>query len=365
MNITALITGIEYKSFFGKELRKIEFKEFDINSAPASCAIIDKNIYFAISKWVSPKRTRSYPFERVYNTLSISKKITVIPVIKDEGFEGDRDFIQWDTVSLMSLLDVYVIFAYYHKAEKHKSRYDKITKQQFDNAYIIDKIKEISNYHSSALHWNLKEINSNLAILIDKIKYSYQHISKKTGVKFHSSKGLDDFKKQFEEDVKVFMNTSRIKAEAAAKREQKTLQPKEMLQTLTKATITIKNYLGGLYFLTTDEILIEDKIISLIESKHSNSSLLPSKNDIKDALLKMILYCNLSEIKIENNTYKSKPVLSLTSCKILGKLNSDAKVNDLNNFFKNNRFNESKKNTVQKLFEEAKTNGFYITIQRG
>jgi hypothetical protein len=54
----------------------------------------------------------------VFNTLNVSKKITVIPIVKDEGASGDRDFIQWDTVSLMSLLDVFVIFAYYDKAEK-------------------------------------------------------------------------------------------------------------------------------------------------------------------------------------------------------------------------------------------------------
>ncbi|MEM4247619.1 MAG: hypothetical protein QXF14_04885, partial [Candidatus Woesearchaeota archaeon] len=64
-----------------------------------------------ISKGVWPKRARSYPYERVYNTLNISKKITVIPIVKNEGAAGDSDFIQWDTVSLMSLLDVYVIFA--------------------------------------------------------------------------------------------------------------------------------------------------------------------------------------------------------------------------------------------------------------
>ena len=65
---------------------------------------------FAVSWWVSPKRTRSYPYARVYDTLGFSgKKATIIPIIKDEGKDGDRDFLQWDTISLMSLLGVYVI----------------------------------------------------------------------------------------------------------------------------------------------------------------------------------------------------------------------------------------------------------------
>ncbi|MEP6513672.1 MAG: hypothetical protein ABJA79_07375, partial [Parafilimonas sp.] len=115
MNITGKITGIAYKLFLTDELQKIEAFSFDINKVPTACVITDDKHTFAISKWVSPKRTRSYPYERVYNTLNTSKKITVIPIVKDEGAAGDRDFLQWDTVSLMSLLDVYVIFAYYNK----------------------------------------------------------------------------------------------------------------------------------------------------------------------------------------------------------------------------------------------------------
>ncbi len=122
---------------------------FDINEMPSACLVRDGAHIYAVSKWVSPKRTRSYPFERVFNTLNVSKKITVIPVVKDEGASGDRDFIQWDTVSLMSLLDVFVIFAFYERAEK-KNR--KITNQKFNNDYVLSKIREIEQYHSSALH---------------------------------------------------------------------------------------------------------------------------------------------------------------------------------------------------------------------
>ncbi len=166
MNITGKITGIKYKVHLAEDLRKIEAASFDINQVPTACVINDGKHSFAISRWVSPKRTRSYPYERVYNTLNISKKITVIPIVKDEGAAGDRDFIQWDTVSLMSLLDIFVIFAYYNRADKAEK---KITNQQFDNKFVISKIKEIEQYHSSALHWNLNELNINLHNIIDKV----------------------------------------------------------------------------------------------------------------------------------------------------------------------------------------------------
>ncbi|HRI31837.1 MAG TPA: hypothetical protein PLQ21_09920, partial [Candidatus Kapabacteria bacterium] len=143
MNITGKITGIKYKVHLADDLQKIEASDFDINKVPTACIINDGKYSFAISKWVSPKRTRSYPYERVYNTLNISKKITVIPIVKDEGAAGDRDFIQWDTVSLMSLLDVFVIFAYYNKAERAGN---KITGQQFDNKFVLSKIREIEQY---------------------------------------------------------------------------------------------------------------------------------------------------------------------------------------------------------------------------
>jgi hypothetical protein len=76
------------------------------------------------------------------------------------------------------------------------------------------------------------------------------------------------------------------------------------LATVSKAKITITNYLGGQYFLTVDEILLtEDKVI-LIEGKHSKNAVLPSKGDIKDGLLKMILYCNLKKLRLMENLEK-------------------------------------------------------------
>ena len=65
MQISASITGIKYQIFIITDLEKITLDNFDINSCPTSCIVEDKNINFAISKWVSPKRTRSYPYERV------------------------------------------------------------------------------------------------------------------------------------------------------------------------------------------------------------------------------------------------------------------------------------------------------------
>ncbi len=365
MEITAKITGIEYKINLAIELENIDIEDFNINKCPSSCLISDRKQLFAVSKWVSPKRTRSYPFERIYNCLSVSKKITVIPIVKDEGFDGDRDFVQWDTVSMMSLLDVYVILGYYNSAEIHKTRKNKITNQKFDNQYIISKIKEIENYHSSALHWNLKEINENLPTIIDKVRNFYSEIETKLETKLHGFQGIDDFKSKILSAVNAFMEFSRKKAMDAQTREVQANQPKESLQTLTKARITITNYLGGKYFLTVDEVLIDEDEISLIESKHSKSSILPGISDVKDGLIKMILFTNLKEICVNNKFYNCNPILQLTSAKLCSSITSASQQDEINSFIHQNKLSSKHQQVLQKLLMESKNNNFKIIIKKG
>ena len=60
MNITGKIKGIQYKVLFSEDLQEIALNIFEINKAPSSCLINENKHTFAISKWVSPKRTRSY-----------------------------------------------------------------------------------------------------------------------------------------------------------------------------------------------------------------------------------------------------------------------------------------------------------------
>lgn len=114
----------------------------------------------AISRWSTPKRTRTYPFARVYDTYSHNGKIvTVIPVIKDEGrgqrrCDTNNDRINFITLSWMNLMNVYVILAWYVDADK-VDRY-RVTNQRLQNAYIKQKLEEIAQYRQDAHHWNRK-----------------------------------------------------------------------------------------------------------------------------------------------------------------------------------------------------------------
>lgn len=301
----------------------------------------------ALSWWKSAKRTRTYPYERVYNSLVFSgKKATIIPIFKDEGKDGDRDFLQWDTISLMSLLDVYVIVAYYSDAIQ-SSRYEKkITKQKFYIKYLNEQINKLLSYQSSALHWNVAQID-NIWEIGKKALDSYEKISKKLGVEMHSKKSAEKRIGELKKGKDVFMALSRGLAKLAQKRESMTIQPKELLDGI-KRTITITNYLGGNYYFTSDEVELHNNDIWLIDAKHTKTDNLPSLLDIKDGLLKMMLFTNLKEVKIDGKSLNPVPILKLTT----------------GNNFSIEKLNDIQKKLLEILKKEAKTNGFRILINK-
>jgi hypothetical protein len=122
LHFTGFIKGITYKTYLVDELKEISLNKFDINQANTFGLIKSPTTEIAYSQWVSPKRTRSYPFARIYNTYNASKVITIIPIIKDEGQDGDRDRIQYSTISWMNLLNIYIVLAYYETAHKSNKR---------------------------------------------------------------------------------------------------------------------------------------------------------------------------------------------------------------------------------------------------
>ncbi|KAA0004609.1 MAG: hypothetical protein DRN33_00685 [Thermoplasmata archaeon] len=346
MHIFADIRGLKYTPMLCRKLNTFNFNSIDTALSKYSTFILSiKKNNFAVSWWVSPKRTRSYPYTRVYDSLSFSgKKVTIIPILKDEGKEGDRDFLQWDTISLMSLLGVYVIISYYAEASKSTKYKNKITKQRFDINHVKREIQKLLSYQSDALHWNLAQID-NIKKIGQKALQSYSKISKKLNVEMHSYESARKRIEQLSEGKEIFMKTSRNLAEKAQIRESITIQPKEHL-TGEKATITIKNYLGGYYYFTCDEIEIHGKSLYLIEGKHTKTNNLPSLGDIKDGLLKMILFTNLENVKIGRKKYKPIPILKLTTGKGLVMKSLSRIQNEL----------------LRDLKEEAKTNGFRVLI---
>jgi len=184
LNFEGFIKDVQYKAFLAEDLLKYEYEGFDINEVETSGKIIFPNGEFVYSKWVSPKRTRSYPFERLYNTFNSPMRLTVIPVIKDEGLDGDLDRIQYSTISWMNLLNIYIVLAYYDKAAKNarplQVSKNKITNQEFNVYAVNEQISKISQYKQSALHWNHSLIEESFVEIYKLALDSYEKISKKT-----------------------------------------------------------------------------------------------------------------------------------------------------------------------------------------
>ena len=90
---------------------------------------------------------------------------------------------------------------------------------------------------------------------------------------------------------------------------------------------------------------------------------MPSKGDIKDGLLKMILYSNLTDVKANNKKMKSCPILLLTSSHLMGSVSSlDAK-NKQNKYFEKNKLSSSQKAMIETVMSEATKNNFIIKLQ--
>ncbi|MHA1637666.1 MAG: hypothetical protein ACTSUB_06580, partial [Candidatus Thorarchaeota archaeon] len=242
----------------------------------------------------------------------------------------------------MSLLGIFVIIAYYDDAKKNPEYKNKITGQKFNVAYLKSKITELMNYQSDALHWNIAQITK-IDQLIEKTIKSYEKISTKEKVQLHSLKLARTRLEKISESLDSFMTLSRGLARRAQMSEGSSEQPAENVDG-TKSIITITNYLGGKYFLTADEVQLDDKSLVLVEAKHSKIAKIPSISDIKDGLVKMCLFSNLEDAKIGTKKYKISCALKLTS-------ECNSGIDDLS---------KVQRERFQTLLEEGKTNGFQI-----
>lgn len=76
MDLLAEIKGIKYTPLLSRELDIFDFKDLEeaLSSKGTFLLRITKENKVAVSWWVSPKRTRSYPYARVYDSLRLHRK---------------------------------------------------------------------------------------------------------------------------------------------------------------------------------------------------------------------------------------------------------------------------------------------------
>jgi len=377
--IKAKIETLRYragKSMKENKLNDYDFSTFDINTAASAGTVrIDEKNKIAYSKWVTPKRTRSYPFARIYDTYNFGgKRITVIPVIKDEGIgasknKSNNDRINFITLSWMNLTNVFVVLAWYTDAEKD-SEY-RITNQKFDNEHVKSKIKEISEYQLDAHHWNNEHFKNDFYTIYKKAVTSYSRIAENLNVKLHTSLGHLNFLDKIADDkntdhisLEKFATETLSRSQLAAAREIIVKHKNEYLSTGSeKLVFEIKNNLGGSYFLTADEIIIDKDKKELIiqEAKNCTGGKMPKSPDIKDGLFKILLFSQIKTITIDDVPYNYRTSLKLTGSLItsLRLPNSEESIID---FVIRESISKPDAKTINMLNEEAIANGYEVEI---
>jgi hypothetical protein len=357
LTFDGFVSNVQYTACLAEKLPEYDFCDFDINKARPCGKIIVPDGSVAYSKWVSPKRTRSYPFARLYDILNAPKRITVIPVLKDEGIDGDLDRIQFSTISWMNLFDIYIVLAYYESAVRNsragQSKRNKISKQSFSPDFVERQILDILKYKNSALHWNFNLLETSFVDIYRKALDSYQVISRQTGIKMHDRKAQEKYLEKVKANFDDFKNLSLSGSKNASIREAAVVHHNEHLSDGSKVRLNIRNYLGGVYYLTADEVIKEGDRYVIQESKNSTKGSLPSLDDIKDGLFKIALFSNIDALLLEGQKVDFTVRLKLTGKDIYGTLFMPCSSCELDRFITENRLNERRAKVIRGLYDEC------------
>ena len=309
--LKGFIRDAKYTPYLNPEkFAEYNIAQFDVNQVQAfgliNLGTPGNNLAF--SKWISPKRTRSYPFSRIYNTYHLNtKKVTIIPIIKDEGAgTQNNDRINFITLSWMNLLNIYIILAWYEDAEIKPGTTNRITDQILNAEGVREKLLEVSQYQMTALHWNTTHFEKDFEPIYLNAVAGYKKISQEKNVAVHSPKKhlqtLEKFKADGRFSLTCFKEATLPRSYEAAHRESVTTHILESLEENAKGIFRISNYLGGQYYLTADEVYWENDQLIIQESKNSSKGKLPSEDDIKDGLFKLILFANMEEVAVDERT---------------------------------------------------------------
>ena len=377
ISLKGFIRDARYIPYLNPEkFEAYDIAQFDVNQVRAygliNLGTSGNNLAF--SKWVSPKRTRSYPFARIYNTFHFNtKKVTIIPIIKDEGAgTQNNDRINFITFSWMNLLNIYIILAWYEDAERKPGTADRITNQILNVESVREKLIEVSRYQMTALHWNTTHFEKDFESIYLNAVDGYKKISQEKDVAVHSPrnhlKTLEKFKVNSHFSLTSFKEASLPRSYEAAHRETLTTHVLESLEENTKGIFCISNYLGGQYYLTADEVYWERDQLVIQESKNSSRGKLPSEDDIKDGLFKLILFANMEEVAIDEKTnIQFIARLKLTG-DLIGSLFLPCATEDVFNFCAENRLTQTHQKRLILLNQEARENNklqIWITGRHG
>ena len=169
---------------------------------------------------------------------------------------------------------------------------------------------------------------------------------------------MEKYLQAINKDFETFKSLSLRGSQDASRREALTSHRLEYLTNGMKATFCIKNYLGGDYYLTPDEIFPVEEGYIIQESKNSTKKALPDLSDIQDGLFKLILYSNISSLTLNGQQVNFSVRLKLTGRNIREQIILPCILEELEKFLNINGeiFNTREKSTIRTLLIEAQRN---------
>ena len=347
-----------------------KFEKYDINSLDSAEIIeFSDGSTLTVSKWLSPKLSRSHPSARMYRTYHLPKPITIIPILKDEGgATQNNDRLMFTVLSRMNLMNVFIILGWYETAKPHaQGRPNRITDQRLNVDFVRERLLEVKRYKSTALHWNRKHFERDYEFVFRQAVESYERISCQLDLEMHPTKNhlrwLEKSLVDGKFNLDAFRESSLPRSASAAHRESMTIHELEYLADGNNATLELENYLGGIYYVTVDEVYWENGKMVIQESKNSKEGKLPSLTVIQDGLFKNILAHNIDELYLGN-----QQIEFITRMKLTGNIIGELKLPDngttaIDHFADINELRSEPRNLLHLLHRETMANpGLSIEI---
>jgi len=271
------------------------FREYTLDLAQGTDS--KKNVFLykynnekaAISVWTSPKRTKTNPLPRVYTTLSHNGlKITIIPVLKEEGESGEQNMIHANTIYWMSTLGVYVIIGYYNDAKlgkigkqstnaregkPSKEGKRKFSSQLLELESIKKQIHQIIKEKPDIIKWNKEQIKK-IPELLEKTIQRYRELGKNLGVplKTKALKNKEEDAKKWKRNLETLFSDQKKLELDAQNRETRTNHKHESVppEYGGKAKFSIECGPSEMLYLTADAVDVNKnkKIITITEAKN-------------------------------------------------------------------------------------------------
>ena len=365
LHFTGLIRELHYNACVIEPLKKFPLREFDINRAKASGIIETETTEVAYAKWVSPKRTQISSLARTYNSYSasktVSKTLAIVPVLKDDGRDGDLDKLHYSTVSSLNLLNTYLVLGYHNHADKNSTPgsidRDKLTNHRFESESIRSQIQAIIDYPKNAFHWNKQLLETQFGNTLRQALDAYWKISDRTSVKIHPYTGMDQYQTSVIADLEAFKKNSLTKSQDDADSSPGVALLKYQVSG-SRATFTMETDRGGRYPLVPESLFwLTDRYV-IQESRNSPKKPFLDLSEIQEALLKLIPYSSLHSLQLNGEAVQFSVRLKLTGFRLVSQVMLPATPETIEAFFTHNTgiLNESDHRVIHLLNQEAEQN---------